>query len=115
MSIKTVLTCPLGSKCEEVRDGAIHRCAWFTRMRGTDPQTGEDKDESACAMQWMPLLLVENTRQQVRTTATVESFREASVRQAEETRKIMVIAHALAKPPQLNTIPPGSDQALIGG
>jgi len=43
--IKTVLTCPLGAKCEEIKDGAIHRCAWYTKLAGTNPNTGESMDE----------------------------------------------------------------------
>ena len=52
--IKTVLTCPLGAKCEEIKDGAIHRCAWYTKLAGTNPNTGEVMDEAGCSMTWMP-------------------------------------------------------------
>jgi hypothetical protein len=34
MKIKTVLTCPLGAKCEEIKDGAIHRCALYIKLAG---------------------------------------------------------------------------------
>lgn len=54
--------CPLGHKCEEARDGAIHRCAWFIKLQGENPQTGEMHDEMGCALAWTPLLLVENAR-----------------------------------------------------
>ncbi|MEJ7804438.1 MAG: hypothetical protein WKG03_00740 [Telluria sp.] len=113
--IKTVLTCPLGSKCEEVRDGAIHRCAWHIQMSGTDPQTGEQKDERACAMSWLPLLLVENSRQQVRTTGAVESFRNETAASNAETRQVMMVAAALSRPPQpAATLPSMPTQAVIG-
>jgi len=75
MEIKTVLTCPLGSKCEEVKDGAIHRCAWYTTLAGTNPNTGDKVDEKGCAMAWMPMLMIENSMQQRSTSAAVESFR----------------------------------------
>ena len=75
MEIKTVLTCPLGAKCEEIKDGAIHRCAWYTKLAGTNPNTGEQTDEQGCAMSWMPMLLIENSMQQRSTSAAVESFR----------------------------------------
>lgn len=78
--IKTVLTCPLGSKCEEIKDGAIHRCAWFTTLQGTNPQTGESVDERGCAMAWLPVLLVENSRNVMSTSAAVESFRNEMVK-----------------------------------
>jgi hypothetical protein len=79
MDIKTVLTCPLGSKCEEVKDGAIHRCAWFIQMAGTDPTTGKEVDQRNCSMAWMPILLVENSGQQRKTGAAIESFRNEVV------------------------------------
>jgi hypothetical protein len=75
MEIKTVLTCPLGAKCEEIKDGAIHRCAWYTKLAGTNPNTGETVDEHGCAIAWLPMLLVENSMQQRSTSAAVESFR----------------------------------------
>jgi hypothetical protein len=114
MSIKTVLTCPLGSKCEEVKDGAIHRCAWHVHMAGTDPSTGEQHNDTGCAMSWMPILLVENSRQQVRTTATLESFRNETVAATETTQKILMVATALARPQQGAALPPGPAQAVIG-
>ena len=79
MEIKTVLTCPLGAKCEEVKDGAIHRCAWYTKLAGTNPNTGEVMDEQGCAMAWLPMLMIENSMQQRSTSAAVESFRNETV------------------------------------
>lgn len=75
MEIKTVLTCPLGSQCEEIKDGAMHRCAWYTKLAGTNPNTGEVMDEQGCAMAWLPMLMIENSMQQRSTSAAVESFR----------------------------------------
>lgn len=79
MSIETVLTCPLGSKCEEVKDGKIHRCAWSIELDGTNPNTGETAKERGCAMAWMPVLLIENSKQQRATSVAVESFRNEMV------------------------------------
>ena len=75
MEIKTVLTCPLGSVCTEIKDGAIHRCQWYTKLAGTNPNTGEVMDEQGCAMAWLPMLMIENSMQQRSTSAAVESFR----------------------------------------
>lgn len=90
MDIKTILTCPLGSKCEEVKDGAIHRCAWYTKLAGTNPNTGEQTDESACAMSWMPMLMIENSMQQRSTSAAVESFRNETVQANQVSQQIML-------------------------
>lgn len=78
--VDTVLTCPLGSKCEEIKDGAIHKCAWFVKLRGVNPNTNEEVDEHGCAMAWMPVLLIENSQQQRSTSAAVESFRNEMVK-----------------------------------
>jgi hypothetical protein len=79
MPIKTITSCPLGSKCEEIKADAIHRCAWFIQLAGTNPNTGEAIDERGCAMSWMPILMIENSRQQLHTSAAVESFRNEVV------------------------------------
>lgn len=79
-NIETVITCPLGSKCEEVRDNKLHRCVWFTKLAGTNPNTGEVVDEHGCAIVWLPVLLIENSRQQRSTAAAVESFRNEMVK-----------------------------------
>lgn len=90
--IKTVLTCPLGSKCEEIKDGAIHRCAWYTKLAGTNPNTGEVMDEHGCAMSWIPMLLIENSMQQRSTSAAVESFRNEMVQNSEINQQILLAA-----------------------
>lgn len=79
MEIKTVVTCPLGSKCEEIKDNAIHRCAWFVTLVGNDPTTDEPVNDKGCAMSWVPILLVENSRQQRSTSIAVESLRNENV------------------------------------
>lgn len=48
--------CPLAGECIE------HRCAWFTHVAGTHPQTGEAIDTEACAVALLPMLLIENAR-----------------------------------------------------
>ena len=90
--IKTLLTCPLGSKCEEIKDGAIHRCAWYTKLAGTNPNTGEVMDEHGCAMSWMPMLMIENSMQQRSTSAAVESFRNEMVQNSEINQQILLAA-----------------------
>lgn len=79
MSVEVKITCPLGAKCEEAKDGVIHRCAWYAMVRGTNKNTGESIDDWACAMNWMPMLMIENSAMQRETGAAVESFRNAMV------------------------------------
>lgn len=85
-AVETVLTCPLGSKCEEIKDNKIHRCAWFTQLAGKNPSTGETLDERGCAITWLPILLVENSMQQRSTSAAVESFRNEVIAANEQAK-----------------------------
>ena len=79
MTIKTTTTCPLGSQCEQIIGETLHRCAWLVTLAGLNPTTGETLDEQGCAMAWLPVLLIENSKQQRSTAAAVESFRNEMV------------------------------------
>jgi hypothetical protein len=57
-------------------------------VRGQHPQTGQEVDEWNCAMTWLPVLLIENSKQQRQTGAAVESFRNETVRNAEANREV---------------------------
>ena len=76
-------TCPLGSKCKEIKEHEgemkVHRCMWHIRLEGRDPQTGKEFDERGCAIQWMPLLFVELSRTNEGISASVQSFRNEMV------------------------------------
>jgi len=80
VELKTELSCPLGHKCEEIKGDRISRCAWFTKLAGQNPTTGEQIDEQGCAMSWLPILLVENAKTNRGTSAAVESFRNEMVK-----------------------------------
>jgi hypothetical protein len=75
MELKPGTFCPLIKK-----DCIKLQCAWFTQLRGTNPNTGKEVDEWGCAVSWMPVLLVENSQQQRQTGAAVESFRNEMVK-----------------------------------
>jgi len=80
MTVEVKLSCPLGSKCEEAKDGALHRCHWYMQVRGVNHNTGETVDEWRCAMAWMPMLLIENSGMQRSTSAAIESFRNETIK-----------------------------------
>lgn len=62
-----IYTCPLGSECEEAKDGKIYRCRWFVKLQGVDPQNGSPIDEFRCSHEWSIIMSVENTQQQRQT------------------------------------------------
>jgi hypothetical protein len=65
-------------------------CAWFLKIRGSNPNTGEDVDDWGCAIAWMPLLLIENSQQQRQTGAAVESFRNEMVKANEVSTQVLI-------------------------
>jgi hypothetical protein len=75
MKIEPKANCPLNNfePCKQLE------CAWFMKMRGNNPNTGEDLDEWACSIAWLPILLIENSQQQRSTGAAVESLRNEMV------------------------------------
>ena len=89
-SVPVKIVCPLGAACEEVKDGANQRCAWYARVVGRDMNTGEEVDEWRCAMNWMPFLLIENSGMQRSTSAAVESFRNEMVKANEVSQQVLL-------------------------
>jgi len=68
--------CPLlNRKCIE------SDCMFYVSLLGKNPQTGQDVNESGCAVAWLPVLLIENAQQSRQTGAAVESFRNEVVKQ----------------------------------
>jgi hypothetical protein len=76
MKISSKPNCPLNNfePCRELE------CAWFTQIRGHNPNTGAEIDDWGCAISWMPILMIENSQQQRSTGAAVESFRNEMVK-----------------------------------
>jgi len=81
MKIETKMNCPLNNfePCKQLE------CAWFLKLRGMNPNTGEDIDEYGCSIAWLPLLLIENTQTNRQTGSAVESFRNEMVKTSLQT------------------------------
>jgi hypothetical protein len=94
MEIKPGNYCPLVKK-----DCIGLQCAWFTQVRGHNPNTGKEVDEWACAITWLPVLLIENSQQQRSTGAAVESFRNEMVKANESSQQVLLAM--TSKPPIL--------------
>ena len=95
MKIEPKANCPLNSfePCKQLD------CAWFIEIHGTNPNTGEPITDWGCTMAMMPMMLLENARQQRGTAAALESFRDemvtanqSSMRLLKETAKLNIIA-----------------------
>lgn len=81
MKIESKNQCPLNNfePCKQLD------CAWFLKIRGMNPNTGEDIDEWGCSISWLPILLIENSLTNRQTGAAVESFRNEVVKANEVT------------------------------
>ncbi len=75
-----IIECPLGGRCEYIKDNKQHRCAWWTKLVGKDPQSNKEIDEWKCAMAWMPLMMVENAQVTRGVREATESSRNENVK-----------------------------------
>ena len=76
MKIEAKPNCPLNKfePCKQLD------CAWFLKIAGKNPNTGEELEDWGCSMAWLPILLIENAQQSRQTGAAVESFRNEVVK-----------------------------------
>lgn len=88
MKIEPKNQCPLNNfePCKQLD------CAWFLKIRGTNPNTGQDIDDWGCAVAWMPILLIENSQMSRQTGAAVESFRNEMVKANETSQHAFISA-----------------------
>ena len=91
MKLEVQDNCPLNNfkKCKQFK------CAWFVQMKGTNPNDGKEVDEYACAMAWLPMLLVENAMQSRQAGAAIESFRNEMVKANESNQNILEMSKIL--------------------
>jgi hypothetical protein len=94
MKFEVKANCPLdGFKpCRQLE------CAWFMKIRGNNPNTGEEVDEYGCSMAWLPMLVIENSQQQRSTGAAVESFRNEMVKSNETSQHVLMATLQHANP-----------------
>ena len=99
MKIEPKTNCPLDNfnPCRQLE------CAWFLKIRGINPNTGEDIDDWGCSMAWLPILTIENSQMQRQTGAAVESFRNEMVKANEMSQQVLIAA-ATANTPNLKVI-----------
>jgi hypothetical protein len=88
MKIEPKNNCPLDgfNPCRQLE------CAWFLKIAGKNPNTGEDLEDWGCSMSWLPILLIENSQQQRSTGAAVESFRNEMVKNNEVGQRVLLAA-----------------------
>ena len=91
MKLEVKDNCPLNGfkKCKQFE------CAWFVQMKGTNPNDGKEVDEYACAIAWLPMLLVENAAQARQTGSAIESFRNEMVKANDSNKSLLQMSQIL--------------------
>lgn len=59
-----------------------HQCRWYVSILGQNPQSGAMIDKWGCTIEFIPILLIENSQQQRQTGAAVESLRNVHAQAA---------------------------------
>lgn len=91
-----------GNFCPLIKEDCVGlKCAWFTQVRGHNPNTGKEVDEWACAIAWTPFLMIENSQQQRSTGAAVESFRNEMVKSNQVSQQVLLAAAGIPIKPML--------------
>lgn len=89
------IICPMmgGEPCVEdgsIRNGELLACRFWVTVQGMNPQTGETMNHKDCAMAWMPVLMIENSKVNRETGSAVESFRNEMVRNNELNTQVLI-------------------------
>ncbi len=87
-----------GTLCPLLKEECIQfKCAFWTQLRGTHPQSGAEIDEWSCAIAWLPILLIENAKEIKQGAAATESFRNVMLELNKGTSAEVIEAKAQMK------------------
>jgi hypothetical protein len=84
------LVCPLHKKD---MSKICHKCPWWVKIAGPNPNTGERIDNWSCAITFLPYLLIENSQQTRQAGAATESMRNEIVSRMDN----QMVANAMKK------------------
>lgn len=78
--LEIIMVCPLGNKCEEIKDNKIYRCNWYVELKGKDPQSEQDISEWRCAIAWNSILQIEIAQTNRGQTQAIEIMRNETIK-----------------------------------
>ena len=107
------LICPLHRK--DVSK-VCHLCPWYVKLRGRNPQSGQEIENWGCAIAFGPISSLEAAHQSRSTAAAVESLRNEVAKSASKDRSqelTACLAVMGARLPALSAEP--ADPKLITG
>lgn len=82
-----------GDVCIEdgtIKNDELVACRFWVTVQGMNPQTGETMNHKDCAMAWMPVLMIENSKVNRETGAAVESFRNEMVKNNDLNTQVLI-------------------------
>jgi hypothetical protein len=65
-----------------------HKCAWYTLVKGKNPQSEEIFDQWGCAIAWGPTLAINTAQAAHQGAAAITSFRNEVVKQVDQQRSL---------------------------
>ncbi len=80
-----------GTYCPLIRKDCIEfKCKFWTKLVGQHPQIANQTiDQYDCSWKWMPILMIENTKESIGMSASIDSFRNEMVHGQEQ---VMLLA-----------------------
>lgn len=91
------ILCPMmGGECIEdgsIKDGELVACRFWVNVHGKHPQSGKEISNGDCAIAWTPMLMIENSKVNRETGATIESFRNEMVKANDSSIKALLAAN----------------------
>lgn len=94
MAKNAKILCPMmGGECIEdgsIKDGELVACRFWVNVHGKHPQTGEEISNGDCAIAWTPMLMIENSKVNRETGASIESFRNEMVKANEKSTQTLL-------------------------
>ena len=71
-----------GEWCPLIKEDCVEfKCKFWTKLVGKHPQiAGQTIDQYDCSWKWLPILMIENTKEAIGVSASIDSFRNEMVR-----------------------------------
>lgn len=84
-----------GEFCPLIQKACVtHKCKWYKKIIGLNPQTGAQIEEYDCAIGMLPILLIENAAVGRQVSAEVNEVKKEAAKQ-----KYIILNDAIAEMP----------------
>ena len=98
--------CPLWrAKCKE------HKCRWYLQIMGVNPNDGQPVNKFGCAIEFLPMLLIENSQQTRQAGASIDRFNNDMMRAQSAAVMGVPLLMRDDKPPP-TSLPPATPAAV---